>query len=75
MRDFSNFDIPGGTQEGPLDEAPARPILLALQAGPMNRRKFRVVLIKPSHYDDEGYVIQWHRSSMPSNSLASDAPG
>jgi hypothetical protein len=30
----------------------------------------RVILIKPSHYDDEGYVIQWMRSSMPSNSLA-----
>jgi radical SAM superfamily enzyme YgiQ (UPF0313 family) len=28
------------------------------------------VLIKPSHYDDDGYVIQWFRSSMPSNSLA-----
>jgi hypothetical protein len=28
------------------------------------------VLIKPSHYDDEGYVIQWFRSSIPSNSLA-----
>jgi radical SAM superfamily enzyme YgiQ (UPF0313 family) len=29
-----------------------------------------LVLIKPSHYDDDGYVIQWFRSSMPSNSLA-----
>ena len=28
------------------------------------------MLIKPSHYDDDGYVIQWFRSSMPSNSLA-----
>jgi radical SAM superfamily enzyme YgiQ (UPF0313 family) len=33
-------------------------------------RRFRLVLIKPSHYDDDGYVIQWFRSSMPSNSLA-----
>jgi radical SAM superfamily enzyme YgiQ (UPF0313 family) len=33
-------------------------------------RQFRLVLIKPSHYDDGGYVIQWFRSSMPSNSLA-----
>jgi hypothetical protein len=31
---------------------------------------FHLVLIKPSHYDDDGYVIQWMRSSMPSNSLA-----
>ena len=28
------------------------------------------MLIKPSHYDDEGYVIQWARSSIPANSLA-----
>src|ERR1051325_1951314 len=27
-------------------------------------------MIKPSHYDDDGYVIQWLRSAMPSNSLA-----
>src|SRR6516165_7588929 len=33
-------------------------------------QQFRLVLIKPSHYDDDGYVIQWFRSSMPSNSLA-----
>jgi len=33
-------------------------------------RRFQLVLIKPSHYDDDGYVIQWRRSAMPSNSLA-----
>lgn len=33
-------------------------------------RQFRVVLIKPSHYDDDGYVIQWLRSAVPSNTLA-----
>ena len=31
---------------------------------------FQLWLIKPSHYDDDGYVIQWWRSSLPSNSLA-----
>jgi radical SAM superfamily enzyme YgiQ (UPF0313 family) len=31
---------------------------------------FSVFLIKPSHYDDEGYIIQWLRSTIPSNSLA-----
>src|SRR5215831_17720417 len=36
-----------------------------------SRRAFRVVLIKPSHYDQDGYVIQWWRSTLPSNSLAS----
>src|ERR1700741_890175 len=34
-------------------------------------RRFRIVLIKPSHYDDDGYVIRWRWSTMPSNSLAS----
>jgi len=33
-------------------------------------KKFCLVLIKPSHYDDDGYVIQWYRSAIPSNSLA-----
>ena len=37
----------------------------------MPQRKFTIVLIKPSHYDDDGYVIQWRRSTIPSNSLAS----
>ncbi|MGA2894073.1 MAG: radical SAM protein [Xanthobacteraceae bacterium] len=42
---------------------------VALRAGP--RRRFCLLLIKPSHYDDDGYVIQWLRSPIPSNSLAS----
>ena len=33
-------------------------------------RKFFLLLIKPSHYDDDGYVVQWMRSWIPSNSLA-----
>jgi radical SAM superfamily enzyme YgiQ (UPF0313 family) len=34
------------------------------------KKPFRIVLIKPSHYDDNGYVIRWHKSAIPSNSLA-----
>jgi Radical SAM superfamily len=34
-------------------------------------RKFHLILIKPSHYDDDGYVIRWWRAMIPSNSLAS----
>lgn len=34
------------------------------------RVRFQLILIKPSHYDDEGYVIQWLRSSVPSNTMA-----
>jgi radical SAM superfamily enzyme YgiQ (UPF0313 family) len=37
----------------------------------MGKRRFKIVLIVPSHYDDDGYVIQWLRSTIPSNSLAS----
>ena len=36
-----------------------------------HQRRFQLVLIKPSHYDADGYVIQWVRSGIPSNSLAS----
>ena len=31
---------------------------------------FNIVLIKPTHYDDQGYPIQWLRSAIPSNTLA-----
>ena len=34
------------------------------------RRRFQLVLIKPTHYDDDGYVIRWWRAMIPSNSLA-----
>jgi radical SAM superfamily enzyme YgiQ (UPF0313 family) len=34
------------------------------------KRRFQLVLIKPSHYDDDGYVIRWWRASIPANSLA-----
>lgn len=30
----------------------------------------RFIMIKPSHYDDDGYPIQWVRSIIPSNTLA-----
>jgi hypothetical protein len=33
-------------------------------------RRFQLVLIKPSHYGDDGYVIRWWRAVTPSNSLA-----
>jgi radical SAM superfamily enzyme YgiQ (UPF0313 family) len=34
------------------------------------QNRFTLYLIKPSHYDDDGYVIQWARSAIPSNTLA-----
>jgi hypothetical protein len=38
---------------------------------PSAPRRFQLVLIKPSHYGDDGYVIRWWRAIIPSNSLAS----
>ena len=39
---------------------------LALQ----QRKTFKLFFIQPSHYDDDGYVIQWLQSEIPSNSMA-----
>lgn len=36
----------------------------------LQRKSFVVEIVKPSHYDDAGYVIQWFRAFVPSNSLA-----
>ena len=33
-------------------------------------RRFCLVLVKPTHYCDDGYPIVWLRSAIPSNSLA-----
>ena len=35
-----------------------------------NSDLFHFVMIKPTHYDDDGYPIQWFRSAIPSNTLA-----
>ena len=32
---------------------------------------FHIEIIKPSHYDKDGYVIQWWKAWIPSNSMAS----
>jgi len=36
----------------------------------VGKRRFQLLLIKPSHYHDDGYVIRWWRALIPSNSLA-----
>ena len=33
----------------------------------MAKSRFTIVLIKPSHYDDDGYVIQWRRETRCSS--------
>jgi len=42
----------------------------ALTTAARATKRFCLILLKPSHYDDDGYVIQWFRSTIPSNSLA-----
>ena len=37
---------------------------------PQSSGVLQLVLIKPTHYDDNGYPIQWLRSAIPSNTLA-----
>src|SRR5436190_18772133 len=37
---------------------------------PQSSGVLHLVLIKPTHYDDDGYPIQWLRSAIPSNTLA-----
>ena len=32
--------------------------------------RFHVEIVKPSHYDKDGYVIQWWKAWIPSNSMA-----
>ncbi|MEO9874878.1 MAG: radical SAM protein [Anderseniella sp.] len=34
-------------------------------------RFMTLIMIKPTHYDDDGYPITWYRSIIPSNTLAS----
>src|ERR1700732_2454771 len=47
-----------------------RPGRKVLEQPMIPKRRFQLVLIKPSHYDDDGYVIRWLRTMIPSNSLA-----
>jgi hypothetical protein len=42
---------------------------ILLQSLGIAERRFQLILIKPSHYDDDGYVIRWWRAMIPSNSL------
>ena len=37
---------------------------------PSGGQRFQLILLKPSHYDVDGYVIRWWRAMIPSNSLA-----
>jgi hypothetical protein len=49
---------------------PANSVWAASGANSVAKRRFLLVMIKPSHYHDDGYVIRWWRALIPSNSLA-----
>jgi hypothetical protein len=66
LLDHQAAPSPRATGEGPAETRPAVPLLL-----PAGRQytTLRVVLIKPSKYDDEGYVIRFWKGVLPSNTL------
>jgi hypothetical protein len=45
-------------------------VLRTHDAGKDGAAIFHFVMVKPTHYDDDGYPIQWFRSAIPSNTLA-----
>src|ERR1700675_3528868 len=47
-----------------LTSAPKPPMAL-----PRRIERFRIVLIKPSKYDDDGYLIRFWKGVLPSNTL------
>src|SRR5438132_9834597 len=52
------------------DAAVRKSVMPATTTAARAAKRFCLILVKPSHYDDDGYVIQWFRSTIPSNSLA-----
>lgn len=62
-------DDPVGSTCYYVDTSEWIPVNLSTPTKP-SAKTFHLILIKPSHYDDEGYVIQWLRSSIPSNTMA-----
>jgi hypothetical protein len=62
----------GSVLASPMAEASGGGIALRAFGDP-NAGLFHFVIIKPSHYDDDGYPIQWIRSAIPSNTLAKRA--
>ncbi|MBV8121294.1 MAG: radical SAM protein [Alphaproteobacteria bacterium] len=44
--------------------------MVLIPATRVDRPVFHLVLIKPTHYGDDGYPIRWFRAAIPSNTLA-----
>src|SRR5437762_179284 len=55
--------VRNGTHRPRLGESPQ-------MDGVVKKTTFQLILIKPTHYDDDGYPITWLRSHIPSNTLA-----
>jgi hypothetical protein len=63
-------DWPGMAKDYAIETPSRRWTMILTSIMTAAQRRFCLVLVKPSHYDDDGYVIQWLRSAIPSNSLA-----
>src|SRR5262249_59240490 len=48
----------------------AAPVTSMSDKPDLGASRFPLVLTKPSHYDDDGYPIQWVKAAIPSNTLA-----
>jgi hypothetical protein len=59
----------GGTVVEALDDGAGQSMAPERAAGG-DAAIFHFVMIKPTHYDDDGYPILWFRSAIPSNTLA-----
>lgn len=45
-------------------------ILMWRRSVPAKVKRLVVLLVKPSRYDEQGYLLRFHRGALPSNSLA-----
>ena len=68
IRRFGNVmtSIPRGDSR----DGPAGMVVPQRENGSGRAAIFHFVMVKPTHYDDDGYPIQWFRSAIPSNTLA-----
>src|ERR1700722_2444401 len=65
-RGLADLILPGPLQAvAGLDDETTR--AQTSHEGLMAKRRLGIVPMKPSHHDDDGYVIQWRSSTIPSN--------
>ena len=52
-----------------LEEVTSNPSVGAAFSAHFDAKKFHIVLIKPSKYDDDGYIVRFWKGVLPSNTL------